>query len=226
MIISDLSIKRPIMMSMFLLVLVLFGGIAYFSLNVDLMPDVDIPVVTVQTVYAGAGPQEIETQVTKKIEDAVSTVSQIESMTSFSLEGVSIVQIQFELDKNVDIANQEIKDKVDAIISTLPDDTDAPIIQKFEVGADPVIDLVLTGNLDPIQLFELADKKLKDRFSQVNGVASVDIVGGQEREIKVELDNRVVFQNSISLPQLAQILAIQNMDIPGGQFQKSSQEYS
>jgi len=226
MIISDLSIKRPIMMSMFLLVLVIFGGIAYFSLNVDLMPDVDIPVVTVQTVYAGAGPQEIETQVTKKIEDAVSTVSQIESMTSYSLEGVSIVQIQFELDKNVDIANQEVKDKVDAIISTLPDDVEAPVIQKFEVGADPVIDLVLTGNLDPIQLFELADKKLKDRFSQVNGVANVDIVGGQEREIKVELDNRIVFQNSISLPQLAQMLAVENMDIPGGQFQRSSQEYS
>jgi hydrophobic/amphiphilic exporter-1 (mainly G- bacteria), HAE1 family len=226
MIISDLSIKRPIMMSMFLLVLVLFGGIAYFSLNVDLMPDVDIPVVTVQTVYQGAGPQEIESQVTKKIEDAVSTVSQIDAMTSYSLEGVSIVQIMFELDKNVDIANQEIKDKVDAIVSTLPGEIDAPVIQKFEVGADPVIDLVLSGNLDPIQLFEFADKKLKDRFSQVRGVASVDIVGGQEREIKVEFDNRIVFQNSISLLQLSQLLAAENMDIPGGQFQKSSQEYS
>ena len=226
MIISDLSIKRPIMMTMFLMVLVLFGGIAYFSLNIDMMPDVDIPVVTVQTVYPGAGPQEIETQVTKKIEDAVSTVSQIDAMTSYSLEGASIVQILFELDKNVDIANQEVKDKVDAILSSLPDDADAPIIQKFEMGAEPVIELVLTGNLDPIQLFELADKTLKDRFSQVAGVASVNIVGGQEREIKVEFDNRVVFQNSISLPQLSQMLAAENMDIPGGQFQKSSQEYS
>ena len=226
MIISDLSIKRPIMMSMFLLVLVLFGGIAYFSLNIDMMPDVDIPVVTVQTIYPGAGPQEIETQVTKKIEDAVSTVSQIDAMTSYSLEGASIVQIMFELDKNVDIANQEVKDKVDAIISSLPGDIEAPIIQKFEVGAEPVIDLVLSGNLDPIQLFELADKTLKDRFSQVAGVASVGIVGGQEREIKVELDNRVVYQNSISLTQLAQMLAAENMDIPGGQFQESSQEYS
>ena len=122
MIVSDLSIKRPIMMTMFLLVLVLFGGIAYFTLNVDLMPDVDIPFVTVQTVYPGAGPQEIETQVTNKIEDAVSTVSQIKSITSYSLEGVSIVQIEFDLEKNVDIANQEVKDKIDAIISTLPDD--------------------------------------------------------------------------------------------------------
>ena len=172
MIISDLSIKRPIMMSMFLLVIVLFGGISYFSLNIDLMPDVDIPVVTIQTVYPGAGPQEIESQITNKLEDAVSTVSQIDAMTSYSLEGVSIIQIQFDLDKNVDIANQEVKDKVDAIISSLPDDADTPIIQKFEVGADPVIDLVLYGDLDPIQLFELADKKLKDRFSQIAGVAT------------------------------------------------------
>ena len=189
MIISDLSIKRPIMMSMFLLVLVLFGGISYFSLNIDLMPDVDIPFITAQTIYPGAGPQEIETQVTKKIEDAVSTVSQIKSITSYSLEGVSIVMIEFELDKDVDIANQEVKDKIDAIISTLPSDIEAPSIQKFEIGAEPVIDLVLSGNLDGIQLFELADKTLKDRFSQIAGVASVDVVGGQEREIKIELQS-------------------------------------
>jgi len=226
MIISDLSIKRPIMMTMFLSVFVLFGTIAYFSLNLDLMPDVDIPFVTVQTVYPGAGPQEIETQVTKNIEDAVSTVSEIKSIISYSLEGVSIVMIEFELNKDVDIANQEVKDKVDAIISQLPDDAEAPVIQKFEIGAEPVIELVLSGNLDPIQLFELADKSLKDRFSQIKGVASVDIVGGQEREIKIELDNRVVYQNYISLPQLAQVLAAQNMDIPGGNFQNESQEYS
>ena len=110
MIISDLSIKRPIMMTMFLMVSVLFGAISYFSLNLDLMPDIELPYVTIQTVYPGAGPQEIETQVTKKIEDAVSTVSQIKSMTSYSLEGVSIIILEFELGKDVDIANQETKD--------------------------------------------------------------------------------------------------------------------
>ncbi len=128
------------------------------------MPDVNIPFVTVQTVYPGAGPQEIETQVTKKIEDAVSTVSQVNAITSYSLEGVSIVTIEFELDKNVDIANQEAKDNVDAIVSTLPMDAEAPIIQKFEIGAQPVIDLVLTGNMTPVELFEIADKKLKDQI--------------------------------------------------------------
>lgn len=120
--ISDLSINRPIMMTMFLLVTILFGIIAYFNLKLDLMPDVDIPYVTVQTVYPGAGPQEIETQVTKKIEDAVSSVSQIKSITSYSLEGASIVVIEFELNKNIDIANQEVKDNIDGILSNLPTD--------------------------------------------------------------------------------------------------------
>ncbi|MCB0751563.1 MAG: efflux RND transporter permease subunit, partial [Ignavibacteriae bacterium] len=125
----------------------------------------------------GAGPQEIETQVTKKIEDAVSTVSQVKSITSYSLEGVSIVTIEFELDKDIDIANQETKDNVDAIVSQLPSDAELPIIKKFDIGAQPVIDLVLTGNMTLVELYEIADKKLKDRFSQINGVASVNIIG-------------------------------------------------
>lgn len=226
MIISDLSIKRPIMMTMFLMVSVLFGAISYFSLNLDLMPDIELPYVTIQTVYPGAGPQEIETQVTKKIEDAVSTVSQIKSMTSYSLESVSIIILEFELGKDVDIANQETKDNVDAIISQLPTDAELPVIKKFDIGAQPVIDLVLTGDMSPVELYEIADKTLKDKFSQIAGVASVNIVGGQEREIKVELENRVVYQNAISLPQLNQMISAENMDLPGGQFQSGTQEYT
>ena len=224
--ISDLSINRPIMMTMFLLVTILFGIIAYFNLKLDLMPDVDIPYVTVQTVYPGAGPQEIETQVTKKIEDAVSSVSQIKSITSYSLEGASIVVIEFELNKNIDIANQEVKDNIDGILSNLPTDIKKPIIKKIDFGAQPVIDIVLSGNKSPIELYEIAEKKLKDRFSQIKGVGNVNIVGGQQREIRVELDNRVVYQNVISLPQLNQMLTAENIDIPGGQIQKESQEYS
>ncbi|MBK8946199.1 MAG: efflux RND transporter permease subunit [Ignavibacteriae bacterium] len=224
--ISDLSINRPIMMSMFLLVLVLFGTISYFSLKLDLMPDVDIPYVTIQTIYPGAGPQEIETQVSKKIEDAVSSVSQIKSLTSYSLEGVSIVVVEFELDKDIDIANQEVKDNIDGIISNLPTDIKTPVIKKIDFGAQPVVDLVISGDKSPIELYEIAEKKLKDRFSQIDGVGNVNILGGQQREIRVELDNRIVYQNVLSLPQLNQLLSAENMDIPGGQIQRESQEYS
>ena len=196
MFLSSISIKRPIMISMFLIAFVVFGALAYFGLTLNMMPDVEIPVVTVQTVYPGAGPNEMEIQVTKKIEDAVSTVSKIDFIRSFSMEGVSYVIIQFDLDKDVDIGNQEVKDKVNTILNELPRDAELPVITKFDISAFPVLDIVLTGDMSVRDLYDLADKKIKDRFSQIQGVGRVDIKGGVEREIRVELDNRVVFQNA------------------------------
>jgi len=226
MFLSDLSIKRPIMVSMILIVFLLFGGLALFQLQQELTPDINLPAVMVQTVYQGAGPREIETQTTKVIEDAISSISQIDYMQSYSLEGVSLIVIMFELDKNVDIASQEVKDKVDAVLSDLPDGAERPIIQKFNPMDKPVVDVVLTGNLKPTELYYLADNVLKDRFAQIDGVAAIDVTGGEEREIRVELDNRVVFQNAISLNQLSQILAAENMDMPGGNFKRNTQEVS
>jgi len=226
MFLSSLSIKRPIMVSMGLIVFLVFGTLAYFTLTLNLMPDVEIGYVTVQTIYPGAGPKEIETQVTKKIEDAVATISKIELMRSYSMEGVSFVIIKFELGKNADVANQEVKDKVNAILSQLPRDAKLPVVQKFDLSAKPIIDVVLNGPLDMKTLYELADKKVKDRLSQIEGVGRVNLSGGQAREIRVEMDNRTVFQNAISLTQLSQILAAQNMDIPGGHFKQADQEYS
>lgn len=219
-----MSIHKPIMTTMVLATLLLFGFISYNSMNLNEMPDVEIPYVTITTVYPGAGPKEIEGQITKKIEDAVATVSEIEKIESYSLDGASIVVIEFKLTKNVDIANQEVKSKVDEVINLLPDDAEQPIVQKVDLKAFPVIDLVLSGNATPKELYEIADKKLKDRLSQIQGVAKVNITGGQKREIRISLDNKVAFENSISLPQMLQILKAQNMDIPGGYFQDKDQE--
>lgn len=224
--IAQISVNRPIMMSMLIIVFVLFGGLAYFNLTLNQMPDVQIPYITISTVYPGAGPKEIETQVTKKIEDAVSTISKIKVMDSYSLEGVSIIILQFEIGKDVDIANQETKDKVDAILSQLPTDVERPIIQKVDLQAFPVVDVVLSGDKDPRELYQVADKLLRDRFSQIDGVANVNIIGGQEREVQVRLDNRTVYENSISLPTLVNILKAHNMDIPGGYFKLQGQEYT
>lgn len=226
MFLSSLSIKRPIMISMGLLVFLIFGILGYFSLSLNLMPDVEIGYVTVQTVYPGAGPREIETQVTKKVEDAVSTISKIELVRSFSMENVSYVIIKFELGKDADVATQEVKDKVNAVLSDLPRDAKLPVVQKFDISAQPIIDVVLSGPYNTRELFELADKKIKDRLSQVEGVGNVRLSGGQEREIHVELDNRVVFQNLLSLEQLSRILAAQNLNMPAGSFDRSGQDYS
>ncbi|MBN2009998.1 efflux RND transporter permease subunit [candidate division KSB1 bacterium] len=226
MFLSDISIKRPIMMSMILVALMLFGIIAYFGLNLDLIPDVSIPVITIQTIYPGGGPQEIESQVTKRIEDAVSSISNIDELTSYSMEAVSFVFITFDLSKDIDIAAQEVKEKVDVILNDLPDDAEQPIIQKVDINAKPVIDVVMSGNLEMTKLYDLADKTLRDRFAQIEGVANVNVTGGGEREIRVQLDNRTVFQHNISLTQLAGFLTRQNMDMPGGHFEERSQEYA
>lgn len=226
MILAKTSINRPVLTTMGIFVFLIFGVIAYLSLNLDQMPDVEIPYVTVQTVYPGAGPKEIETLVTKRIEDAIATVSQIESMESYSLDGVSIIIIEFNLSKNVDIANQEVKDKVDQILNELPNASEKPIVQKVDIRAFPIIDVVLSGDLGSRELFRIADKTLKDRFSQIQGVARVDITGGQEREIRVVLDNKNIYQNYISIPQLLQILAAHNMKMPGGYFQIEDQEFT
>ena len=226
MFLAKLSIKRPVMMTMVLSVFLIFGYLSYTNLNLNSFPEVDIPFVTIQTIYPGAGPKEIETQITKKLEDAVSTVSEIERIESFSLDGVSIIMIEFKLSKDPNVASREVKDKVDVIINKLPEDAMKPLIQKFDFGALPIVDVVLSGDLDSRELFEIADKTLKDRFSQIQGVANVNIVGGQEREIQVNMTNRTVYENAISLPQMLQILKVQNMDIPGGYFNINDQEYT
>lgn len=226
MFLAKVSINRPIMTTMGLLLFLIFGGLAYFTLNLNLQPDVKIPYVTVSTIYPGAGPKEIETLITKPIEETISTISQIERVESYSLDGVSIIIIEFKMGKDVDVANQEVKDKISEIINNLPKDAKQPIIQKVDLAQYPVVDIVLSGNMEARQLYELADKTLKDRFAQIEGVAKVNITGGQEREIRVVLNNRVVFENMISLPQLMQILAAHNMDIPGGYFKIGDQEFT
>jgi HAE1 family hydrophobic/amphiphilic exporter-1 len=226
MFLSKLSINRPVLVTVILIIFVMFGAMAYFTLPLNLMPSADIPFTTIQTVYPGAGPAEIETQITKKIEDAVSTVSKIDYIDSYSMDNVSIILIAFEIDKDIDVAMSEVKQKVDAISMNLPSDAEMPSVDKFDPSTQPIMQLILTGNLSGLELFDIADKQLKDRFSQIEGVAKVDITGGQEREIQVDFEDRVVLQNRVSLAQVAQILAASNMNMPAGQFQQSSQEYS
>ncbi len=226
MFLSDLSVNRPVLIVMAVLVFVVFGALAYFALPLNLMPEVNLPFIVIQTVYPGAGPTEVETQVTKKIEDAIATVSLVDYTQSYSLENASIVMVAFKMKKNVDIANQEIKDKVDAIIRELPDAIEKPVVMKMNMNAVPFMDIILSGNMDARELFELADTKLKDRFGQVAGVGEVAVTGGAKRQIDVTLKDQVVYENRISLAQLLQILAAQNLDMPAGNFKRGSQEYS
>lgn len=226
MFLAKLSINRPVMITMFISVFIVFGLLAYLSLPLNLMPDIEIPFITIQTVYPGAGPQEIESQITRPIEDAVSTVSNIEFIQSYSMENASFVLIRFDFTEDTDVAYQEVKENVDAILAQMPSDADMPIVGKFDITAMPIIDMVFSADVCPTELFDYADTMLRDRFSQIDGVANVNITGGEVREIQVRLDPADVERYAISLPQLSQIIAAQNMDMPGGQFQHDGQEFS
>ncbi len=226
MFLSKISVNRPVMIIMMFMVFIVFGILAYFQLPLNMMPEMKIPYISISTVYPGAGPREVETQISKKIEDAVATVSQIDNIDSYSMDNVSICVIKFKMGKDVNIANQEVKDKIDGIITQLPTDAEKPVVQKVDINAFPFMDIVLTGNVDGRALYDIADKKLKDRFSQIEGVANVDLNGGNKRQINIKLKDQTVFESSISLSQMAQILAMQNMDMPAGQFSKGTQEYS
>ncbi|MCD4651205.1 MAG: efflux RND transporter permease subunit [Candidatus Cloacimonetes bacterium] len=226
MFLSDLSIKRPILITMIIMVFIVFGLLGYFALNLNMMPDVSIPFVTIQTIYPGAGPKEIETQITKIIEDEVATISNINYIQSYSMESVSLVLMRFDMNKDVNIAAQDVKDKIAAIQNQLPADADVPVTAKFEMGSEPVVSMVLSGDVTPAELYHIADTQLRDRLSQIQGVAQVNLTGGQEREIRVEFDDRIVTQNMISLPQMSQILAMNNLDMPGGQFDRAGREYA
>ncbi|MDD2332437.1 MAG: efflux RND transporter permease subunit, partial [Candidatus Cloacimonetes bacterium] len=226
MFLAKLSIQKPVMVTMGLLVFIVFGILGFIDMPLNLMPDIQIPYMIVQTVYPGAGPAEIENQVTKKIEDAVATVGMIEFIESYTMENLSLVAMKFRLGKDINIANQEVKDKVDAILRDFPSDVEKPIVQKIDITAQPFMDLILSGNLDGKELRELAEKKIQDRFTQIEGVAQMELVGGNKRQIDVKFNDKVVYENKLSLMQLSQILAIHNLDMPAGHFIKGSQEYS
>lgn len=221
-----LSVERPVLTTVILMVFILFGGLAFNTLTLNNMPQVEIPYVTVTTIYPGAGPKETETLITKKVEDAVSTISQIKRIESYNMDGAAITLLEFDLSKDVDVANQEVKDKVDQILNELPEDANKPIIQKIDINAAPIMDIVLSGEKDSRELFHIASTELKDRLSQITGVADVKITGGQEREIRIALDNKVVYENFISLPQMLGMLGSQNIDLPSGTFKLSDKEYS
>jgi len=226
MFLSDTSIKKPVMTSVVMLVLLLFGTLGYRQLSLNLMPQVDIPFITIQTVYVGASPQQIESLIIDKIEEEIGTLSLIDTITSYSLDSVGVTIVQFKTDKDVDIAYQEVKEKIDSVKSSLPDAAKDPVVSKVDIGASPIVTLTMGGEIDPTELYTLAEDTVKEQISRIAGVGSVSLIGGQEREVRVSFDNKVIYENEISLTQVAGILAYANIEMPGGNFQDEGLDFS
>jgi multidrug efflux pump subunit AcrB len=217
---AALCVRRPIFATVIVLSLVVVGWFAYLQLGVDRFPKVDIPTITITTRLVGAAPEEIETDITDKIEEAVNTISGIDQLQSISSEGTSQVIVTFVLEKDLDVAAQEVRDKVNTILRDLPKDADPPIIQKIDPDAIPVLGIALSGPAPIRDITEFADKKLRRRLESINGVGQVLIVGGRPRQINVVVDSAKLSAVGLTTAQLVAALQAQNVQIPGGKVEQ------
>ncbi len=215
---AEICINRPVFATVLILLLVVVGMAGFKNLGVDRFPKVDFPTVTVTTVQTGASPESIETEVTEPLEEAINSISGIEDLRSYSNEGVSTVAVTFTLSKDVDVAAQEVRDKVNRAIRQLPKDVEAPIIQKQDTDATPIMGIALTGSGNIRDISEYADKTLRRRLESTPGVGNIDVLGGRGRQINIYLDAFKMQSFGLTVTDVTQALQSQNADIPGGRI--------
>jgi len=222
---ADVSIERPIFTTMMVAALVVLGLFSFSKLGVDLFPNIDFPIVVVNTTLRGASPEEIETSVTKPIEEAVNTISGIEELRSTSYEGLSQVVVTFKLEKNTDTAAQEVRDAVNRVVKEFPQGTDQPVIQKLDLGAAPIMSIAVTGDLRVRDITEIAKKKIKEPLETIYGVGKVTMVGGREREIHVIINPMKLGAMKLSINKVKDALKEQNIEVPGGRVDRGREEW-
>ncbi|GIW94169.1 MAG: hypothetical protein KatS3mg110_2210 [Pirellulaceae bacterium] len=220
----EFCIRRPIFTVMLITAPVALGIASYPQLGVDLFPNVDLPVVVVTTTLKGASIEEMETSVTKKIEEAVNTISGIDELRSTTKEGFSQVVINFHLYKDADVAAQEVRDKISTIVSQLPTGTDTPIVDRFDLDAAPVATIAVAGRRNFREVTEIARKRIKEELETVRGVGAVILVGGQRRAVNVYLDPDKLIAFGLSAEDVRQALIRQNLEAPGGRVDQRSVE--
>ncbi|MGQ0507268.1 MAG: efflux RND transporter permease subunit [Myxococcaceae bacterium] len=231
---AELCVKRPVFATVLSIVILVVGGVFYTQLGVDQFPKIDFPMIVVFTVQPGSSPEDIEREVTDKIEGAVNTISGIEELRSVSSEGVSQVLIQFKLEKNVDVAAQEVQQKVSAVMPELPKGIDPPTVQKFDPDAQPILFIALNaaspGNEgeaglrkqpDVKEVTDLADRVVRRRLESVSGVGQVIIIGGRKRQVNVAVDPVKLRSLGITPGEVAAAIGSQNITLPGGRVENS-----
>jgi hydrophobic/amphiphilic exporter-1 (mainly G- bacteria), HAE1 family len=224
MLLSDVSIRRPVFTAMLSLCLIVLGVMGYSRLGTDLYPDVSIPVVVVNTIYKGAGPGELETQVIKPIEDAVAGISGVDKIHSFSRENVGTVVVQFKLSANLDRSVQEVRDKVSGVANRLPQDADTPVVGRVDISAVAVLTYAASAQADSRTVRKLIEDKLKPSLAQLEGVADVRINGGDVREIQVDIDLDKARAVGVSPMDISQRIGMENLDLPAGRLQLGPNE--
>jgi hydrophobic/amphiphilic exporter-1 (mainly G- bacteria), HAE1 family len=221
---AEVSIKRPVFASVLVLALVVVGVFSYFELGVDRFPKVDFPTVSVTIRQPGAAPEDVETEITDRVERAINTVSGIDEMRSVSTEGVAQVFVQFQLEKNVDVAAQEVRDKISQILADLPRDIDPPIVDKIDSDAAPILFLSLAADRPIREITEFADKTVRRELESLPGVGQVLVVGGQPRQINLWLDPARLRAYNLTVAEVTRAVANQNLQLPGGNLGQGPRE--
>jgi HAE1 family hydrophobic/amphiphilic exporter-1 len=225
MILSDLSVKQPVFATMMMVAMVVLGIFAYRELSIDLFPDIDFPVVTVQTVYPGVAPETVETEVTKRIEEAVNPIEGVKHISSTTTEGMSVVVAEFELGTDIHTAAQDVRSKVSALRRDFPAGVEEPVIERLDPADMPIVSLSVTSpEMSPKDLTTLTEKVIRKRLENIEGVGSLKIVGGQRREIQVFLDPARMKAYSITVPEAVIALRRENIEVPAGKVEGGTVE--
>src|SRR2546422_3947589 len=221
---AEICVRRPVFATMLILSITVGGLFSFNALGVDLFPKIDLPTITVTVINPGASPQEVETEITDKVEGAVNTISGIDELRSTSVEGVSQVFVTFVLEKNADVAASEVRNKVDLIVNDLPETAEVPIVQKLDTDATPVLRIAVSAPRSLREVTDIADKKIKRMIESINGVGNVEIVGGRKREIEVWVDPDKMRAFNVSAADVASAVKLQNRERPAGRVAEGKRE--
>lgn len=224
--ITEISIKRPALVIVIFTVLGILGAISYNQLDYNLLPKFEAPVMSIVTVYPGAAASEVESSVTKRIEDALSSLENLDKIQSVSQEGVSMVTVMLFQSADVDQAVQDAQRKINTIRATMPDDVDDPMINKFSTDDIPILQLGASANMKPTEFFKLVEDRIEPMLAKVEGVGQIRIVGGDQRQIKINLDPERLKAYNLSVSQVMQTIISANQDFPTGKVEGEDQQYS
>ena len=221
---AEICIRRPVFASMIVLSLVVVGTAGFFRLGVDRFPSVDVPTVSVRVGLPGAAPEEVESLVTQPLEEVINTVDGISELRSVSGQGSGFVIATFKLDRNLESAAQDVRDRVNSLGRRLPEDVTPPVVQKFDNDSTPVLTVALSADRSLRELTELADKTVRVQLERVGGVGEVRVVGGLDRAINVWIDAERLAAYQIPISAVRDALQLQNADVPGGNVTTGKEE--
>ncbi|MFN3534462.1 MAG: efflux RND transporter permease subunit, partial [Desulfatiglandales bacterium] len=221
----EFSVKQPVATLMLFLALALLGGFALSRLNVDILPDIDPPVISILTSWYGASASDVETEVTEPIEDVVNSVNNLDTLTSKSLDNLSLVSLKFDWGTDLDVASNDIRDRLELAKRNLPKDAEAPILFKFSSATAPIMFMTISGEKSWPRLYEIVDKKVVDELKRVPGVGTIIVHGGLRRRINVYFDMERLEAYKIPITLINQILAAENLNIPAGSIKSGTREY-